>query len=93
MVNNINKSLDEVINKTRLSEVISDCYRTFGLHQTVLLLDKLKKVGFELATMAGISISVEEIRVPPQKEQLLKKAKLEVLDVENQYRNGLITDG
>ena len=85
--------VNEAMNKSRLSKVISNCYRMFGLHQTVLLLDKLKEIGFELATVAGISISVEEIRIPPQKQQILKKAKEEVLDVENQYKNGLITDG
>ncbi|UCB57784.1 MAG: DNA-directed RNA polymerase subunit beta' [Candidatus Omnitrophota bacterium] len=85
--------VNETMNKSRLRTVISDCYRKYGLHQTVLLLDKLKRVGFEQATLAGISISVEEIRIPVQKEQILKKAKLEVLDVENQYKNGLITDG
>jgi DNA-directed RNA polymerase subunit beta' len=85
--------VNEAMNKSRLSNVISECYRRFGLHETILLLDKLKKMGFEQATLAGISISVEEIRIPPQKEQILKKSKEEVIDVEEQYRNGLITDG
>jgi DNA-directed RNA polymerase subunit beta' len=85
--------VNEVMNKGRLSDVIYDCYRKFGLHQTVLLLDKLKGVGFERATRAGISISVEEIRIPPVKKEVLKKSKEEVLSVEEQYRDGLITDG
>ena len=85
--------VNEVMNKSRLSEVICDCYRSFGLHQTILLLDKLKETGFEQATLAGISISVEEIRIPPQKKQVLQKAKEEVRDVEGQYRSGLISDG
>lgn len=85
--------VNEVMNKSRLREVISNCYRKFGLHPTILLLDKLKTTGFEQATLAGISISVEEIRIPAQKKQILKKAREEVLDVEDQYRNGLITDG
>ncbi len=85
--------VNEVIDKSKLSEVVSDCYRGFGLHQTILLLDKLKEIGFEIATTAGISISIDEIRIPPQKEQVLKRAKVEVQDVESQYRNGLITDG
>ncbi|MBL7085322.1 MAG: DNA-directed RNA polymerase subunit beta' [Candidatus Omnitrophica bacterium] len=85
--------VNETIDKSKLSEVISNCYREFGLHQTILLLDRLKESGFEEATCAGISISVEEIRIPPQKEQILKKARFEVQDVEEQYRNGLITDG
>ncbi|MBN2097639.1 MAG: DNA-directed RNA polymerase subunit beta' [Candidatus Omnitrophica bacterium] len=85
--------VNEAMDKSKLSKVITDCYCAFGLHKTVLLLDRLKAVGFEEATHAGISISVDEIRIPPQKEQILKKAKEEVLDVETQYKNGLITDG
>ncbi|MBL7085176.1 MAG: DNA-directed RNA polymerase subunit beta' [Candidatus Omnitrophica bacterium] len=85
--------VNELMNRSKLSELISNCYRKFGLHQTILLLDKLKEVGFEQATTAGISISIEEIRIPHQKQRVLKKAKEEVADVEAQYRNGLITDG
>ncbi len=85
--------VNQAMNKSKISEVISDCYRRFGLHQCILLLDRLKTIGFEQATTAGISISVEEIRIPVQKEQILKKAKNEVSGVEDQYRNGLITDG
>ncbi|MBN3039289.1 MAG: DNA-directed RNA polymerase subunit beta', partial [Candidatus Omnitrophica bacterium] len=85
--------MNDTMNKSIISELISNCYRRLGLHQTVMLLDKLKEIGFERATRAGISISVEEIRIPPQKEEILKKSKEEVRDVESQYRNGLITDG
>ncbi|MFC1699860.1 DNA-directed RNA polymerase subunit beta', partial [Candidatus Omnitrophota bacterium] len=85
--------VNEPMSKSKLSDVITECYRHFGLHQTILLLDALKTEGFERATLAGISISVEENRIPPQKQELLKKAKAEVQDVDNQYRNGLITDG
>ena len=85
--------MNEALNKSKVGEVVSDCYHRLGLHQTILLLDKLKEIGFEQSTLAGISISVEEIRIPPQKEQILKKSKLEVQNVEDQYRDGLITDG
>lgn len=85
--------INQLMNKGKLSDVISECYRLFGLHQTIQLLDKLKEIGFERATLAGISISVDEIRIPHQKEQIIKKSRGEVQDVEDQYRNGLITDG
>ncbi|MFH1245344.1 MAG: DNA-directed RNA polymerase subunit beta' [Candidatus Omnitrophota bacterium] len=85
--------VNEIMDKKKISQVISECYRRFGLHQTILLLNKLKTTGFEAATAAGISISIEDIRIPAQKEEALKKAKLEVQEVEEQYRNGLITDG
>ena len=85
--------INQVMDKSKISQTISESYRRLGLHKTILLLDKLKAAGFEVATTAGISISVEGIRIPPEKEQLLKRAKLEVQDVEEQYRNGLITDG
>lgn len=85
--------VNEIMDKSKISHVISECYRRFGLHQTILLLDKLKTAGFEQATLAGISISIEDIRIPAHKEEVLKRARQEVQEVEEQYRNGLITDG
>jgi len=87
------KFVNDVLDKSRISGIISDCYKQFG-HQAIIgLLDKLKKIGFENATLAGISIAMDDLKVPPEKEDCLKKAKNEVSKVEEQYRNGIITDG
>jgi DNA-directed RNA polymerase subunit beta' len=84
---------NELMDKARLSKLIANCYKLCGHNETIGLLDKLKHLGFEWGTQAGLSISVDEIRIPPQKEKVLQAARKEVASVEEQYRKGLITDG
>ncbi|MEA3328288.1 MAG: DNA-directed RNA polymerase subunit beta' [Candidatus Omnitrophota bacterium] len=83
---------NDVINKSKLSRIIVDCYKQFGQYQVILILDKLKEVGFEESTSAGISISIDSLQIPPQKREYLNEAKQEVGTIEEQYRKGLITN-
>ncbi|MFH1848021.1 MAG: DNA-directed RNA polymerase subunit beta', partial [Candidatus Omnitrophota bacterium] len=85
----VNVALD----KSRLSKVITSCYTQFGHSTVVELLDSLKKAGFEQATLAGISISIDDLAVPKEKHNCIAKAKQGVKSVEDQYRRGLITSG
>jgi len=85
--------VNELIDKGRLSNLISRVYRTCGHSRTVDLLDSLKTLGFEWATLAGLSIAVSDLVIPPDKDKILGKANKEVEQVESQYRRGLITDG
>jgi DNA-directed RNA polymerase subunit beta' len=57
------------------------------------LLDNLKDIGFKYATKAGISISIENMRIPANKDILVEKARMDMVEVEKQYRDGLITNG
>jgi len=85
--------VNEVMDKGRVSRVIERCYQQFGHHETILLLDRLKNLGFEEATLSGISIGIEDIQVPEVKGKLLEVARRDVAAIETQYKNGLITDG
>jgi len=85
--------VNELIDKGRLSSLIGRVYRICGHSRTVVLLDDLKNLGFEWATLAGISIGIDDLVVPPQKGKILDKANKEVEQVESQYRRGLITEG
>ena len=80
------------LEKSNLSKVIADCYKLFGHDVTVKLLDDVKKTGFEYATLAGISISIDDLRIPQDKKKMLQAAKKEVNSVEDQYRKGIITE-
>ena len=86
-----------VINKTmtkkELAWLIDYTYRNAGTKETVILADRLKDMGYEYATRAGISICVNDMMIPVNKEDILAKAEGEVLDVERQYTDGLITVG
>jgi len=84
---------NKVVNKSSLGDIIWQCYRTVGHPTTVEVLDKLKALGFEHATRAGVSIGVVDMIVPKEKQQVIQAALKEVGEVEKQYRRGIITDG
>ncbi len=81
------------LNKKKLAEVVMDCYRAVGKERTVEILDRMKDLGFREATRAGISISTDDMIIPPEKEKLLAAAARRIQEVEKQYRNGSITPG
>src|SRR5205814_2092666 len=61
--------------------------------ETVLLADRLRSLGYGYATKAGISIAIKDMVIPERKQELLERAQKEVAEIENQYLEGLITDG
>ena len=85
----INKTLD----KKALSALIDACYRKHRNKATVLLADRLRSLGFEYATRAGVSICMDHMVIPDAKTVLLNEAQGEVQLVVDQYQEGLITDG
>ncbi|MCQ9206309.1 MAG: DNA-directed RNA polymerase subunit beta' [Omnitrophica bacterium] len=85
--------VNEVMDKSKISDVITDCYNKKGNSETVELLDRLKKAGFEEATLAGLSISIDDLNIPKEKEKYITKTKAEVAKVDDQYKKGIITDG
>jgi DNA-directed RNA polymerase subunit beta' len=85
--------VNRVMTKKEIRKLIDDCYRKAGIKATVILADRLKDVGYQFATRSGISISVTDMKIPPEKKEILGKAEDEVRRVEKQYIDGLITDG
>ena len=81
------------MNKSRIGQVVADCYKRFGHMETIKLLDRLKVLGFEYATLGGMSISIDDLKVPQAKGEILKEVMQEVAKVDGQYRKGIITDG
>lgn len=80
------------LEKSNLSKVIADCYKLFGHDATVKLLDDVKTLGFEYATLAGLSISIDDLLIPEDKKKVVAASKKEVNSVEDQYRKGIITE-
>ena len=85
--------INQVMDKKALGELIDQAYRRLGNKATVLLADRLRTLGFEWATRAGISICLDDMRVPPDKDRYLAEATGQVEQVQEQYQEGLITDG
>jgi len=85
--------INKVMKKGELAALIDHCYRFCGDKKTVLLSDRLKALGYRYATLAGLSISIDNMLIPSNKEGLLKEAQEEIESVQEQYTDGLITDG
>jgi DNA-directed RNA polymerase subunit beta' len=85
--------LNGTLKKKGLQDLVNYCFVTYGLERTVEILDIVKALGFTVATRAGISIGVDDMRIPGNKTELVNRARKEVLEVENQRQQGAITDG
>jgi DNA-directed RNA polymerase subunit beta' len=85
--------VNRTMKKKELGNLIDLVYRRAGNKATVIFADRLKDVGFQFATRAGISISIKDMKIPAQKAQLLDEAQRQVAEIQKQYNNGVITDG
>ena len=87
------KFYNRVMNKSSLADLINKTFRLCGGKKTVILADKLMNAGFKYATKAGISISINDLQIPSQKDKLLQGARAQVDEIRQQYDEGLITEG
>lgn len=78
--------------KKELGALVDRCYKELGQYRTVVLLDEIKKMGYKYATLAGVSISIDEMKIPPKKEKMVKGAKASIKEIEKQAKLGLITE-
>ena len=82
-----------LLKKKGLQQLVQKCYLDFGLERTVEMLDALKNLGFTYATQVGLSIGIDDLVIPANKQQLVENARNEVIKVEQQYLEGAITNG
>jgi DNA-directed RNA polymerase subunit beta' len=85
--------VNKVLTKKELRFLINESHRRAGIKATVIFADKLKDVGYKYATQSGISISMKDMVIPSNKQEIIEKAEKEVRKIDDQYVGGLITDG
>lgn len=85
--------INELLNKNRLTQLVGNVYRKVGNLKTSEFLDNLKYLGFKYATQGGLSVSVGDVIVPKEKEEIIAKSQRDVDNIQNQYYNGFITPG
>ena len=78
--------------KKTLNGLVAEYHKKYGNAKTVVLLDRLKEIGFRFATMAGISISIDDLKVPEDKKEILGRANIEVDKVVRDFKRGVITN-
>jgi DNA-directed RNA polymerase subunit beta' len=85
--------INGTLKKKGLQSIVNYCHLRLGHEMTVKMLDDLKNLGFQYATRAGISIGIDDLVTPEAKKTLVAKADRDVIEVEKQYRDGVITNG
>jgi DNA-directed RNA polymerase subunit beta' len=85
--------INKVMDKKALGELIDQAYRRLGNKATVILADRLRTLGYQYATKAGISFCIDDMTIPTDKVRILEQANEQVREIEAQYQEGLITDG
>jgi DNA-directed RNA polymerase subunit beta' len=78
--------------KENLKQIIGECFKEYGRAKTAELADEIKRLGFSYATKAGTTIAISDVRVPTGKQEELAKADAKIAELEEQYREGLITE-
>ncbi|HZU67559.1 MAG TPA: DNA-directed RNA polymerase subunit beta' [Ktedonobacteraceae bacterium] len=78
--------------KENLRQLIGECFKEYGRVKTAELADEIKRLGFSYATKCGVTIAISDVKVPTGKQEELAKADAKIAELEEQYREGLITD-
>ncbi|MFP4236015.1 MAG: DNA-directed RNA polymerase subunit beta' [Desulfonatronovibrio sp.] len=82
---------NQLLTKKTIARLIGETYRRAGTKATVILCDRLKDLGYEYSTQAGITIGVKDLEIPRNKENILKISQDQVNEIESQYKEGIIT--
>ncbi|UMZ75386.1 DNA-directed RNA polymerase subunit beta' [Natranaerofaba carboxydovora] len=82
----------EALQKNDLGELVAASYRRYGSSETAKILDEMKRLGYKYATEAGITIGVEDIVIPGEKQSIMEEAEQSVETTEKQFKRGLITE-
>ncbi|MBM2809392.1 MAG: DNA-directed polymerase, beta' subunit [Chloroflexi bacterium] len=83
---------NQTMDKGSLKTLVARMIRAYGNNATAAVLDEIKTIGFHYATVSGITIAISDIKIPPEKPEILARAESEVTRIERDYRRGLITD-
>ena len=84
--------VNELINSKKLEKIINEIVADYGREKTVESLDKIKDLGFEYATLLGPSWGIDDLKIPAEKEKIVKEADGEIEAIESDFRKGLLTE-
>ncbi|QQR49846.1 DNA-directed RNA polymerase subunit beta' [bacterium] len=85
--------VNKAVKKKDLGVLVASLHKYFGSPSTVKTLDKIKKLGFSYATFGGVSLSIENLIIPDEKQGILNESKKQVEKAEQLYVDGVITNG
>jgi len=86
------KLWNTIMKKKEIATLVDYIYKHSGISHTAEFLDNLKDMGFKYATKTGVSISIDDIKIPEEKEGIVVDAKTKVVEIQKQFGAGLLTD-
>ncbi len=89
--NALKYEVDTTVGKKELGNIVSAVYDKFGSTKTVVMLDKIKALGFKYSTLGAITVNVFDMKEPPEKAQYVAEADAKVLENEKAYRRGMMS--
>jgi DNA-directed RNA polymerase subunit beta' len=84
---------NQTTGKKELGDIVFTAYQQVGLGRTTIFLDALKDFGFKYSTHGGVSVGIEDMEIPPEKDQILREADEDVTRFTRAYQNGVISNG
>ncbi len=84
--------LVKALNKGAIVRLIAQIYKRYHTTETSVMLDAIKDLGFKYSTLSGISISIDDIKESPVKEEIIAEANKKIDTITKQFKRGLITD-
>ena len=84
--------VNKPLNKKALARIVGEVHHRLGVTDCMHFLDRLKELGFLHATQAGITIGIDDILIPPEKQDIITDAQRRVDDIVSQHRKGIITN-
>lgn len=90
--NKFKLEIDFLVGKKQLGDIIERCIQTQGVAKTSEVLDSIKEQGYKYSTKSGITVSVSDATIPPQKKEIIAGAEKKIDIVSDQYKNGLISN-
>jgi DNA-directed RNA polymerase subunit beta' len=86
------RDYDNVIDRRAVRRLVMECYHRFGWERAAEVLDDLKDIGFKYATRAGLTISLKDCLIPPEKEEIIKNSYMTVMRINTMHEMGLATE-
>ena len=87
-----NWTLGSVMNKKELGKLVAACFKIFGATKTAEVIDSVKRLGYHFACVAGMTVAISDVIVPPKKKEILEETAQKVKKVEMYFNRGILTE-
>ncbi len=84
--------VDFHVSKKQLSQIVESCFKLKGATEVSKVLDRIKELGFKFSTIGAVTTSIFDMQIPVSKKEILKTAEKEIIEIDNSYKKGLITE-